>query len=178
MQLLPGPAEWQPVLARELGGEQSFEAFRCEQELEVFRSELERRALQLGLQPLRWPEPFPFDSELRDAGGDLRQEHRPTVRVSPGCVQPGICRRPRARERRLRADRRRGCEIHPTALKKTPGLRSVGAELHARTSRARSLGVSDVPAVLVGEEVFVGERGLEDAARRMGEHGRTGGLLR
>ena len=31
---------------------------------DVFRAEIERRARELGLQPLRWPEPFPFDSAL------------------------------------------------------------------------------------------------------------------
>ena len=61
---LPGPAAWQPVLTRRLAGAETFESFRCAQEQDIFRAETERRAAELGLQPLRWPQPFPFDSEL------------------------------------------------------------------------------------------------------------------
>ena len=61
---LGAPAEWRPVLARELGGTEPFAAFRCAQEREIALAEVERRAAVLGLQPLRWPQPFPFDSTL------------------------------------------------------------------------------------------------------------------
>ena len=36
--------EWQPVLARELPGAESFEAFRCRDDEDIFRLEIERRA--------------------------------------------------------------------------------------------------------------------------------------
>src|SRR6202041_2177360 len=50
--------------ASELPGGESFSAFRCAREVEVFRTEIEHQTRALGLQPLRWPEPFPFDSAL------------------------------------------------------------------------------------------------------------------
>src|ERR1700719_4660917 len=62
LHAMPIATEWQPVLARELPGAESFEAFRCRQDEEIFRLELERRAAELSLQELRWPHPFPFDS--------------------------------------------------------------------------------------------------------------------
>ena len=64
LHVLPGPAPWRPVLARELPGAERLDGFRCGQEQEIFRAELARRARELELQPLRWPDPFPFDSEL------------------------------------------------------------------------------------------------------------------
>ena len=64
LHVLRGPAAWQPVLACRLPGADMFESFRCAHEQDVFRAETERRAAELGLQPLRWPQPFPFDSEL------------------------------------------------------------------------------------------------------------------
>src|SRR5580698_11384977 len=64
LHTLPGPAEWQPVLARELPGGETFEGFRCHEDEDIFSVEVERRARELRLQPLRWPEPFPFDSAL------------------------------------------------------------------------------------------------------------------
>ena len=72
MHTMPVATEWQPVLARELLADQpsrrsligaeSFEAFRCREDEDIFRLEVERRASELGLQELRWPNPFPFDS--------------------------------------------------------------------------------------------------------------------
>ena len=43
LQVLPGPAPWQPVLARELPGPETFDSFRCGEEQEIFRSEVGRR---------------------------------------------------------------------------------------------------------------------------------------
>ncbi len=53
--------------------------------------------------------------------------------------------------------------MHPSAVLKGAELRSVGEQLSAATATAASLGVSDVPAVRVGERVFHGERSLEQA---------------
>src|SRR5690242_12412945 len=67
---MPVATVWRPVLARDLApagvaapGE-DLGAARCEQEEEIREAELARRAAELGLQPLRLPAEFPFDSEL------------------------------------------------------------------------------------------------------------------
>ena len=63
LHVLPGPAEWQPVLARELPGDER--STRCAASSErTLPREDRARAQALGLQPLRWPAPFPFDSAL------------------------------------------------------------------------------------------------------------------
>jgi 2-hydroxychromene-2-carboxylate isomerase len=59
------------------------------------------------------------------------------------------------------------CEMHPDAVKRAIGMRSVAQRLAQTTAAARLMGVHDVPAVVVGSEVFHGERALEQAARRM-----------
>src|ERR1700721_1352370 len=64
LHTMPVATEWQPVLARELPGVGSFAAFGCREEQGILRFEVERRASELGLQQLRWPEPFPFDSDF------------------------------------------------------------------------------------------------------------------
>ena len=65
LHVLPGPAEWQPVLARELPGAERFDAFRCREEEDIFPRRYRPVAPEgAGLQPLRWPDPFPFDSAL------------------------------------------------------------------------------------------------------------------
>ncbi|MGZ4313613.1 MAG: DsbA family protein, partial [Solirubrobacteraceae bacterium] len=55
------------------------------------------------------------------------------------------------------------CEMHPTAVLKGVGLRSVHASLQRAGERARQAGVSRLPAIQVGAQVFGGEGALEQA---------------
>ena len=50
LQDVPQPCEWVPVLAGD-----PVPAFRCAEEEDIWRLELERRARTLGLQEVRWP---------------------------------------------------------------------------------------------------------------------------
>jgi 2-hydroxychromene-2-carboxylate isomerase len=56
------------------------------------------------------------------------------------------------------------CEMHPTALLKGIALRSVGTALEEAGARARAAGVSSLPAIQVGDQVFEGEGLIEAAA--------------
>src|SRR6202167_4038513 len=59
---LPTPVEWQPVLARELPGAETFDAFRCREEEDIFRVDVAGRAQELALHRLRGRPHFPCDS--------------------------------------------------------------------------------------------------------------------
>lgn len=164
LQTMPVATEWQPVLARELPCAESFEGFRCRDDEEIFRLEVERRARALGLQELRWPDPFPFDSAFAMRAA--------TYAKSIGRVVPfaqSAFRQAFAGGRNLEAPDNvliaaAACEMHPSAVLKGAELRSVGDRLSAATAEAAALGVSDVPAVSVDKRVFHGERALEQAA--------------
>ena len=56
------------------------------------------------------------------------------------------------------------CEMHPAAVIKAVGLRSVGRALAQATERAVASGVRRLPAFRVDEVVFEGENGLDEAA--------------
>ena len=56
------------------------------------------------------------------------------------------------------------CEMHPAAVLRAAQMRSVAEQLAVTSEQAARAGVRDVPAVLVGERVFHGERALGDAA--------------
>jgi 2-hydroxychromene-2-carboxylate isomerase len=167
LHVLPGPAEWQPVLERELSGGEDYDALRCEREREVFRGELGRRARELELQPLRWPEPFPFDSEpaMRAA----------TYAKSIGRVVPfaqAAFRQAFAGGRDLSQSDNvliaaAACEMHPAALLSGMQLRSVATQLATATGAAARAGVRAVPAIVVEGAVFEGERAIEQAAAQM-----------
>jgi 2-hydroxychromene-2-carboxylate isomerase len=59
------------------------------------------------------------------------------------------------------------CEMHPAAVLRGAELSSVSTRLADTTAAAAHAGVTDVPAVVVGAEVFLGERALENAATHM-----------
>ena len=59
------------------------------------------------------------------------------------------------------------CEMHPAAVLKGAGLRSVSASLARSGERARQAGVSALPAIQVGTEVFEGKGALERATEAL-----------
>lgn len=167
LQVLPGPAEWRPVLARELEGAETFDSFRCAEEQEIFLAEVTRRASELHLQPLRWPEPFPFDSEPAMRVATYAASIGRTVAFAQAAFRQAF-----AGARNLEVPDNvliaaAACEMHPAAVQRAAGMRSVARRLQETTAQARRMGVNDVPAVVVGSEVFHGERALEQAAQRM-----------
>jgi len=164
LQAMPVATEWIPVRAADLPGAESFDAFRCAQEREIildgFRAAAERR----GLQPLRWPEPFPFDSTLAMHAATYAKQIGRTVPFALAAFRQAF-----AGGRALDADTvliaAAACEMHPAAVLKAVELRSVRDELARATAAAAARGVRDVPAVAVGAEVFHGDAALPAAAR-------------
>jgi 2-hydroxychromene-2-carboxylate isomerase len=171
LQVLPGPAPWHPVLARELPGGETLDAFRCGEEQEIFRAEISRRASALGLQALRWPEPFPFDS----APAMLVATYATSIGRGVAFAQAAF-RQAFAGGHNLEDPDRvlvaaAACEMHPAAVLAAIRRPALERQLHACTARAAASGVRDVPAVLAGGRVFHGERALEQA----GTHARAQG---
>jgi len=181
LQVLPGPVEWQPVLARELSNAESVEAYRAERvtqpaagrragplffdrtEEEVFRSETERLAQAQGLQPLKWPSPFPFDSTLAMRAATYAKSIGRTVPFAQAAFRQAFAGGRSLGELDNVLIAAAACEMHPTAVLKGAELDSIHAQLNATTAAAALAGVSDVPAVRLGAHVFVGENALEQA---------------
>jgi 2-hydroxychromene-2-carboxylate isomerase len=168
LRVLPRGAEWQPVLASGLAGAGRFDAFRCREEEEILRSELARRARELDLQPLRWPDPFPFDSALAMRAATYAKSIGRVVPFAQAAFRQAFAGGHSLGETDHVLIAAAACEMHPAAVLRGAGLRSVERELATQTARAAAAGIIDVPAVSVGERVFAGERALERAAAHMG----------
>jgi 2-hydroxychromene-2-carboxylate isomerase len=164
LHVLPGPCEWRPILASRLPAAETFAAYRCLTEAQVYRTEVERRARDTGLQPVRWPDPFPFDSTLAMRVATYARRIGRTVAFAQAAFRQAF-----AGGHALSVDDHvliaaAACEMHPTAVTRAAQTRGVRDELERVTAEALDRGVTDVPAVLVGQQVLIGERNLERAA--------------
>jgi len=167
LHVLPGPAQWRPVLARELPGGERFEGFRCGQERDIFRAELARRARELELQPLRWPDPFPFDSELAMRVATYAASIGRAVGFAQAAFRQAFAGGHSLQEPDNVLIAAAACEMHPAAVQAAAERPSLQRQLLACTADAAKQGVGDVPAILIGARVFAGERALEQAAAHM-----------
>ncbi|HEY1778669.1 MAG TPA: DsbA family protein [Solirubrobacteraceae bacterium] len=163
LQVLPPPCEWQPILTAKLPSAESFEAYRCEQERDSIREGFELRAAALSLQPLRWPAPFPYDSRFAMLAATYAKRIGKTVAFALAAYRQAFAGGHAMSERDNVLIAAAACEIHPAAILRATQTRSIAAELEAASAQALALGVSDVPAVRVGERVLIGERSLEQA---------------
>jgi 2-hydroxychromene-2-carboxylate isomerase len=162
LQVLPG-VEWVPVLARELPGAEGWDAFRCAEERDIALAAIERAAAARGLQPLRWPDPFPFDSTYAMRVATYAKQIGRTVAFAQAAFRQAFAGGRSLEEPDNVVIAAAACEMHPTAVKKAAQLRGVRDALRAATAQARALGVRDVPAVWAGERVFHGDAELERA---------------
>jgi 2-hydroxychromene-2-carboxylate isomerase len=165
-QAMPVACEWQPVLARELAGAESFEGFRCREDEDIFRLNVERKARALGLQDVRWPEPFPFDSEMAMRAATYAKSIGRTVAFAQAAFRQAFAGGRSLADADNVLIAAAACEMHPSAVLKAIELGSVAERLATATAQAVREGVNDVPAVRVGGRVFGGDRALEDAARQ------------
>jgi 2-hydroxychromene-2-carboxylate isomerase len=163
LHVLPGPCEWQPILAAALPTAETFEAYRCEQERDSVREGFELRAAALQLQPLRWPAPFPYDSSFAMLTATYAKRIGKTVAFALAAFRQAFAGGHALSERDNVLIAAAACEIHPAAILRATQTRSIAAELERANAQALALGVSDVPAVRVGERVLIGERSLEQA---------------
>ena len=153
LQTLPIRAEWQPVLARKLSGEESFD-----------RVEIERAAREQNLQPLKWPDPFPFDSALAMRVATYAKSIGRTVPFVRAAFRQAYAGGRSLEDPDFVVIAAAACEMHPAAVLKGAELRSVKAQLSSTTARAAQEGVTGVPAVRIGAKVFVGVFAVEEAA--------------
>jgi 2-hydroxychromene-2-carboxylate isomerase len=163
LAVLPAPCEWQPILCSMLPNAETFEAYRCETERSVMRENAERRAAELELQALRWPTPFPYDSHFAMLVATYAKRIGKTVAFALAAFRQAFAGGHALNERDNVLIAAAACEIHPRAILAATQTRSLQTELERASAGALALGVSDVPAVLVGDRVLVGERALEEA---------------
>ena len=155
---LPLAAAWQPVLARELGGADrdaraapgvatsAAPPSRTQQQL---RAEIEQRARELGLQRVRWPEPFPFDSELAMRVAGYAQQIGRAVPFAQAAFRQAYAGGRSLQQQDNVLIAAAACEMHPRSVLAAARSRSAAEHLARTTSEAAEAGVCEVPAIVL-----------------------------
>jgi 2-hydroxychromene-2-carboxylate isomerase len=163
LHALPEVPEWIPVRGNRLPGGLPG-AWRCADEELIYQEQIERRVAQEGLQPMRWPEPFPFDSDLALRVAMYAKGIGKVVAFSLAAFRQAF-----AGGRDLGVEDNvlvaaAACEMHPTAVLKGAALRSTEAALERATTAAVARGVTALPALVVHEIVLDGAELVSEAA--------------
>ena len=143
-------------------------AFRCAEEEAIYRADVERRAAQYGLQPIRWPDEFPADTTFAMHVATYARQIGRAVAFSLAAFRQAFAAGRDLSERDSVLIAAAACEMHPAAVVKGAELRGTAQRLRTATEAARAAGVLDVPAVRFGDRVFHGDRELEAAAEAVG----------
>ena len=142
-------------------------ASAAREERAIFRAEIERRAQELGLQPLRWPEPFPFDSALAMRVATYAKSIGRAVPFAQAAFRQAFAGGRSLADADYVLIAAAACEMHPAAV-----LRGARAALGRRAARAqrprrpRRAGVREVPARAASGERRVPRRARALRARR------------
>jgi 2-hydroxychromene-2-carboxylate isomerase len=139
---LPEVPEWIPVA---LGAP----AFRCAAEIDAYQEDVQRRAAAAGLQAMRWPEPFPPETEWALLAATYAKQIGRAVAFSLAAFRQAYAGGRDLGERDNVLIAAAACEMHPAAVIKGAELRSTRERLERATAEAVAAGVRDVPALLL-----------------------------
>jgi 2-hydroxychromene-2-carboxylate isomerase len=167
LQLLPGPAQWQPVLARDLQSDGPSPNTRVSADEPPSRPEIERSAIELGLQQLRWPSQFPFDSEPAMRVATYAKSIGRAVPFAQAAFRQAFAGGHSLENVDFVLIAAAACEMHPRAVLQSIERDSVRRELALNTTLAANTGVRSVPAIRIGEHIFEGARALSGASEHL-----------
>jgi 2-hydroxychromene-2-carboxylate isomerase len=163
--VLPEVPEWEPILLAGLEGGEAIDAWRCGTEREITMVELERLAAKHDLQPLRWPPEWPGDdTETAMLAATYAKQMGRAVAFSLAAFRQAFAAARDLGRRDNVLIAAAACEMHPAAVLKGLELKTVRAALDAATAGAAAHGVRSVPTIRIGDELFTGDAGVEEAA--------------
>lgn len=140
-----GPVpEFEPVLGAELSGGLG----------ETDRARIEHQAIELGIQPIRWPAVWPPDARRAVLAATYAKRIGRGVAFSLAAFRQAFAGGRDLGDEDTLLLAGAACEMHPSALLKGIELRSTAEALAAAIERARRQGVAELPA-LVGRWTVV-----------------------
>jgi 2-hydroxychromene-2-carboxylate isomerase len=170
-QVLPEVPVWQPILLGGIWKESGGRSWGVTDAREAGMAEVERRAAEYGLMPIRWPEGWPNNTLKAMRAAVWAQQLGRTVAFTLAAFRQAFAGGKDLADVDYVLMAAAACELHPNAVLKALDTQSVKDRLREVTREAYDQGVRGVPAIAVGDELFWGDDRLEDAAAAAGPGG-------
>jgi 2-hydroxychromene-2-carboxylate isomerase len=166
--LFPVVPVWEPILLGALFKRFGRDSWANGPGREEGMREVERRAASRGLPPVRWPEPWPGNMLAAMRAAVFAKQSGRAVAFSLAAFRQAYAGGRDLGDVDNVLVAAAACELHPNAVLKGIEGRTVKDALRAATDEAGDRGVTGVPSVVVGEQVFWGDDRLEEAAAAAG----------
>jgi len=155
--------EWQPILLGGLFRRFGRDSWANGPGRAEGIAEVERRAAGYGLAPLVWPEPWPGNTLFAMRAATFAKQTGRTVSFALAGFRQAFAAGRDLSETDNVLIAAAACELHPKAVLKAAQTEAVKGALLEATEHAGDLGVTGVPSLVVGDEVFWGDDQLEKA---------------
>jgi 2-hydroxychromene-2-carboxylate isomerase len=163
-RVLPEMPVWQPILLGGIWKETGGQSWAVTERREEGIAEVERRAAEYELMPIRWPEGWPNNTLKAMRVAVWAQQIGRTVAFSLAAFRQAFAGGKDLSDIDYVLMAAAACELHPNAVLKAIETQSVKDRLREVTSQAYKRGVRGVPTIAVGDELFWGDDRLEAAA--------------
>jgi len=157
------PPEWQPILLGALFKRFGRGSWTQTPDRDAGIAEVEQRASDYGLPPIRWPDPFPGNTLAAMRAATYAKQAGRTVAFALAAFRQAFAAGRDLTETENVLLAAAACELHPNAVLKAIETTSVKDGLREATETAADGGVKGVPSLVVGGEVFWGDDRLADA---------------
>jgi 2-hydroxychromene-2-carboxylate isomerase len=165
--VLPVVPVWQPILLGGIWKETGGRSWATTEKREQGIAEIERRAAEYGLMPVRWPDGWPNNTLTAMRAATFAQQTGRAVAFSLAAFRQAFA----AGRDLSNVDNvliaAAACELHPNAVLKGIAMQSTKDRLREATREAYERGVRGVPTVAVGNDLFWGDDRLEEAAMEL-----------
>jgi len=155
--------EWQPILLGGLFKRFGRDSWANGPGREEGIAEVERRAAAYGLPPLAWPDPWPGNTLLAMRAATFAKQTGRTVSFALAAFRQAFAAGLDLSDPDSVLIAAAACELHPNAVTRAVETESVKGALREATDRAAEQGVTGVPSLVLGREVFWGDDRLEEA---------------
>jgi 2-hydroxychromene-2-carboxylate isomerase len=167
-RVLPVVPVWQPILIGGIWKQSGGRSWGVTDEREAGQAEVERRAEQYGLMPVRWPEGWPNNTLKAMRAAVFAQSIGRAVAFSLAAFRQAFAGGKDLSDVDNVLIAAAACELHPNAVLKALETQLVKDKLREVTQEAYDRGVRGVPTIAIGDELFWGDDRLEEAASAMG----------
>ena len=155
---------WQPILLGGIWEQSGGQSWGVTDQREEGIAEVERRAADYGLLPVRWPEGWPNNTLKAMRAAVFAQSIGRAVAFSLAAFRQAFAGGRDLSEVDNVLIAAAACELHPNAVLKAIETQSVKDKLREVTAEAYDRGVRGVPTIAVGDDLFWGDDRLEEAA--------------